>query len=309
MPKRIFAAFIILLAVTSLACNMVSLIPSAATTGVKGVSVNPSKGSGTFAVKIDYTHRLGDPVQLVVCAAAGDEHTLQPSDDPGDQVLALPIWVVEPGKYTVTSSSKADDAYSAEFEVIVPEGEQEPKPEEYTDGGFKKHRPGEITSGGMWMLFDEGTSKPEGFPVPRQCLPGVNYTQAGGTSNLDVAPDGTLSGACSLSYYGGDQQLTGTLTGTWNGDTGEIVFHLETQTIYKASISKDGAQISGVSTTTTVYDGKGKITSEYQATGLATWVNDCSTTNPEAVVCYSREAPVWHIEGTVPWQINFNAPK
>lgn len=128
MPKRIFAAFLILLAIASLACSIVTLRPSAAKTGIQGVSVDPAKGSGTFTIKINYTHRLGDPVQPVVCTAAGDEHTLQPSDDPGDQVMVLPIWMVEPGNYTATCSSKADDAYSAVFEVIVPNETPQEKP-------------------------------------------------------------------------------------------------------------------------------------------------------------------------------------
>jgi hypothetical protein len=306
MTKRILTFFLVFMVITSLACDIPTILPSGMKTGITAVSVSPYSGTGSFTLIVKYYHRLGDSVQIVSCTMNSLKFSLQPSTAQGYQELTHSFTYSDPGIYRFSCNSNETDGKMAEFEVIKPD--EGTIPSETTVTGFKKHKPGEITSGGMWMLFDQGTSDLPGYPVPRQCLPGVNYTQAGGTSNLDVAADGTLTGSCALSYYGGDEKLTGTLTGKWDGDSGEIVFHLETQTEYFGTIKDRGdTTISGTMTNKTVYDGKGYMTSEYQATGEANWSTECSTTNPEAVVCLSIQVPTLKAKGTVPWQINFNA--
>jgi hypothetical protein len=298
MTKHPFAFLLLLLVIASLACDLPSISPSEEKTGIQAVLVSPLSGSGTFKIRVIYYHRLGDPVQKITCSVNGDEFTLQPTNQIGNQEFVTDYIVTEPGKYTVSCGSGLKDTNWDSFTVV--------KPDDTSTTGLKKHKPGEITSGGMWMLFDQATSDLAGYAVPRQCLPGVNYTHVGGTSNLDVAADGTLSGKCRLSNFGGGSQLSGSLTGKWDAESGEVSFELETETVNTVSITRNGVQISGVSTNTTIYTGTGKFTSEYQATGMAQWQTSCVTTNPEATVCMSKERPSVKANGTIPWQINFN---
>lgn len=152
-----------------------------------------------------------------------------------------------------------------------------------------------ITSGGLWFTYENG--------VAGWCLPGVNYKDYGGTSSLDVAADGILSGKCTMLF--GNTQMNSTLGGAWYKDTGEVSFHLKTILIANYTV-REGTKYEEKGTSTTIYEyedkGNGKMLSEYQAGGDASYTLTCTTTNPKAIGCNPPST------GTVHWVINFNAP-
>ncbi len=136
------------------------------------------------------------------------------------------------------------------------------------DGFFELPKLGQFSSGGMWFYFDQATSSVPGFFLAH-CLPGVNYTSAGGSSNFTVAPDGKLTGECDLTYYNNAERLAGTLTqGQWLED-GTVTFRLETMMVYDNVDEKTGV-VRGTSTYTMIWTGSGKFTSATTASGTAT---------------------------------------
>ncbi len=324
MKYRKFCALFLLVVVwlASLACALAAQ-PITRKFQFVSLAVDPPASDGSSALQLSIKYNPAgaeDTVKLYCFYTAGsDPQVIAMADIPGfADVRTLDVSfefrVAKPGDYQAycKTSDGAQSAY-APFQIQAPVVITDPqaKPGQPAEppaaGGFPKHTPGEITSAGLWMLFDQGTSDSADRVVPRQCLPGVNYTHVGGASRLDIAPDGALSGSCSLTEFGGSERLTGSLTGMWHADTGEVTFHLETTMVYSASrAGQNGVTIVGQTTEITIYDGSGAVTSEYQATGSAAWTTKCSSSNTDAVACSQARPSGLTASGSVPWQLNFN---
>jgi hypothetical protein len=314
-PRFSIALALAALLSASLACNLPNspLFAGDKTSYVDTISVSPSsapKGS-TLQLTINYFREQGDDHFVIACPTTppGPDNSwvqLTPHFS-GQASETLPLANYSPGKYTITCRSRDTDEASATFEITDPDAQKPENPA--SGGGFPKHKPDEISSAGLWMLFDQSTSNSKDrLTAPRQCLPGVNYSQSGGISALNIASDGSLSGSCSLTTFGGSQQMNGTLTGKWNAETGEVTFHLEAEIVYTNTIKRNGADITGQMTESTVFDGAGWVTSEYQATGTANWGSLCTSSNTEAIICSEGQKASLSSGGTVPWQLNFNPP-
>jgi hypothetical protein len=298
-----FAICSAILAFVSLACNLPAISPSEPSE-LKVVNVSPQSGRGTFTMTVSYFWRLGDPGFSITCRfpnSLGDEVSLMMDLKQPSESVAYEFQVEKAGSYTVECDDHRSHTASALFKVVEATAppENPSAPPESKPGSFKIPKPGDFTSAGMWMLFDQGTSDLPGYSVPRQCLPGVNYTQAGGTSRFDIDAAGNLSGDCQLSYNQGAQRLTGSMTGNWDGKKDELTFHLETLTEYDAPNN-------GKTSNKTIYEGTARFNSTVQASGTATWRTVCVTSDPEAVGCFGTKGTLT-ASGSVPFVINFNA--
>jgi hypothetical protein len=311
--KIIVVFWILLLAI--LACEIPQESPGS---GLSSVKVSPNKGSGWFEAHIVYFWRLGDADFAIACSYPdqdGAELMTVMSIKQEETSFDFSFMVNKPGTYNFScfDSGATVDVKNVTmtevFTVVEPPNSAEPAAGEAGQsappaaGSFTIPKPGAFSSAGMWMTFADGTSSIPGYGVPQQCLPGVNYTQAGGTSGLTIDPDGSMTGFCNLSYYEGTRLLTGTLNGFWDGTKDEITFNLITVT--QNTFVLDGE--AGASTNTTTFTGTAYFNSAVQASGTAKWKTECTSTNPTVNTCFSDPYKAsLSANGTVPFVINFN---
>jgi hypothetical protein len=262
----------------------------------------------SYHVVIDYQMNPDDPDFNLTCKVPDQNGKMYDYGtvlfSTSDTYTDFYIAIKQPGNYTVVCSDgkhSVQDTFTVEQGITISDGTTT---ESTQAGSFEIPKPGDFASAGLWMYFDKGSSTDlQGYPVPQQCLPGVNYTHAGGTSSFDIDPSGDITGSCYLTYYNGTQRLTGSMTGTWDGQADQITFHLETTTEYDAeSNGKTGMLVNK-----TTYDGIAYFNSEIQASGTATWHTECTTTDPEVVICHPSYKTGLVANGTVPFVINFNS--
>jgi hypothetical protein len=273
----------------------------------------PSSDMVTIRVSYQYNSQDPDPLKIT-CVVDGEDGPrydtrMVPVTESGE--TSYTIKISKPGNYKVTCTANGkplqyNDTFQIQEQPSQPnEPVDEQKPGDQPEGTVKIPKPGDFATAGMWMYFDKATSDVAGYSVPRQCLPGVNYTQAGGSSSFDIDLEGNMTGACELTYYDGAERLTGTMKGTWNGETNEMTFRVETRMEYTATVNHQ----SGTLVNATVYEFSGVLTwnSEMQAAGTAQWHNECESSNPDAVICFNMNYKAeLTANGDVPFVINFN---
>jgi hypothetical protein len=309
--KRLAAIFTLLLVLILPACNFPGLeTKPPSESRLNSVRVTSIEPPYDFFVELGFYHQVGDQDYRITCTVPDEKgmaNTISRGDFSWYGTDSFNIKVKKPGNYAVNCT---DGRYSASALFSVAEeqsntGETDPalKPSG-EDGSFTIPKPGDFATAGMWMYFEKGTSSLEGYGVPQQCLPGVNYTHAGGTSAFDIDPTGKITGACYLEYGGGVARLSGTLTGNWDGKTNQITFRLETQT--ETDVTSFGKSATFINQT--VFTGTAEFNSAVQASGTADWSTECSVTDVTVTQCGNapNQASL-AAEGTVPFVINFNA--
>ncbi|PKN94634.1 MAG: hypothetical protein CVU44_05990 [Chloroflexi bacterium HGW-Chloroflexi-6] len=257
---------------------------------IDSLSVNPRESDGNSILAVSFSYTLGTVETYINCSViepSGNEKIVwsdqfEKSTKAIKAVKNFSIGVSKPGNYTMHCWANIGSASeTTTFSIIAP---AQPDSKDKV-----------FTSGGLWFTYENGTA---GW-----CLPGVNYKDYGGTSRLDVAAAGTLSGECHMPF--GNTQIDSTLYGTLDKATGKISFHLKTVVTANYTV-REGTQYEEKGTSTTIYEyedeGNGKMLSEYQAGGDASYTLTCTTTNPKAIGCNPPST------GTVHWVINFNAP-
>lgn len=304
------AVILSILALFALTCSTLpSSVPTedpGGPTSLESITVS-TYADGVVHVSIAYLRARETSVALVCIHPGADGSYLshfyadnQPSlipDGRESRNYSLDFVVKTPGAYNVTCTLGASEK-SASFTIEASQ-QASPTPSPVApvlDGSFPLPVPGQFTSGGMWFYFDQAASSVANYFLAH-CLPGVNYNDQGGWDYFSVAPDGTLSGECKLSY-GESMQYTGLLTqGKWTSD-GQVNFTLETSVVISGSNGTSHNEITWV--------GTGKFTSAASATGTATWKGTCQTSNPSLIPCVSAEYGSYvEASGTIPWIINF----
>jgi hypothetical protein len=302
--------FFSILALMTMACSLSGLPAGSGTSELRVVNVSPGSGRSPFTMMVSYIWVLGDPGFAITCRfpnSLGDEVSLMMALNQKTESISYEFYVEKAGSYTVECDDHRNHSASALFTVIAndaPPANPAPPADPVNPGSFKIPKPGDFNSAGMWMVFDEGNSDVPGYAVPRQCLPGVNYSQAGGTSHFDIDPAGNMTGDCKLEYNEGKMRLTGSMTGAWDGQKDEITFHLETLTEIDAVTNGK----TGMSSNKTIYEGTAHFNSDVQASGTANWHTECVTSDPAVIQCSSdKGSATLSANGSVPFVINFNA--
>ncbi len=288
--------FFLLILFVSLACYGPWAAPSRPTpapskSSITAVTTEVFAG-GNVHTQIKYIRGQEDQAALTCDYPDGNGGTSQytyvdPDKDNPGTVTSFDFTLKKNGAYQVTCRM-GSSARSANFTI------NEPEPSQPAAAESTKHKPGEITSASLVLVLDKATSTIPGL-MPHHCTPEVH-----------IAADGALTGSCSVPMYGGSEMNTGTLTGMWNGDTGEVTFRLETTSIYTNKTSSQGVEITGQTTWGIVFNAKGSVTSELQATGTAEWSAECASSNTEAVICSDSQKDSLKAAGAVPWLLNFN---
>jgi len=89
-----------------------------------------------------------------------------------------------------------------------------------TADNYSNCKTGDLSVAALQLIVEQATASISGL-FPHHCV-----------AEIKIANDGTLSGSCSTTMYGDMELNTGTLSGKWNGNTNEVTFHLETQSVY-----------------------------------------------------------------------------
>lgn len=316
----------LLLLVSLAACEALFGEEQVGVSKVTGVAAAPIPGRQLYAITVSYLYDEDDDNFRITCSyprGDGEQADEYVPDQPSGETT-FNVLLKKPGTYSITCRDNFNHSASTQFTMPgeaaaapeqppaeQPPAEQPPAapvaaPADPAAEAAKTPSPADFKTAGMWMYFDQGTSSLAGYSVPQQCLPGVNYTHAGGTSSFDISPDGTLKGDCALSYNEGKHRLTGTMTGFWDEKNNHLEFTVSTQTEYDAETNGKSGRVTNLTTYT--YSGPIVFSSPIQMTGTANWQTNCTTTDATVAVCGSNGAATVQANGTVPFVINLNPP-
>lgn len=292
MSRRLVLILSILLLI-AMGCNIPAIediTGPSRPSSLEDVIVEPSIGGPEFTVYLAYIWNLADPVFSITCThpgtLGGDTETVNVPVNHKDENTKFTFTVTEPGSYNVGCQDSAGNSIESVFTVEA-RGNSGPA----GGGNSSGPKPSDFSKAGLKLIIEQATASISEL-FPHHCVP-----------EIKIANDGTLSGSCSTTMYGDMELNTGALSGKWNGDTNEVTFQLETNSVYTVILTMNGTTKTGQAITTSIFSGIGNITSDTQATGQADWSTECTSTDVDVITCFNDKASE-KANGTVPWLMN-----